>query len=75
MISDWIFNFYEGSWRAAKREHYKDLFNDYSSPNVISSSKMETLLQLIEISGGDIDKINELFSEIDVLCTKKLKGI
>lgn len=47
-------------WNATKRETYRDLFNDSSSKNVITSSKIETLIDLINRTNGNIVKMNKL---------------
>lgn len=61
-IEDWVFNYSEitKTWRATTREHYKDLFNNYNSPNVIKSSKFSTLESLIHLTGGNIKEMNKL---------------
>lgn len=63
-VADWVFNYntFNRQWQAAKRENYKDLFNNYRSPNVLRSSEMKTLVSLIEKTNGDHTKINKLIS-------------
>lgn len=41
-------NVYKGVWRAAKREHYAELFNLDSSKNVIEHESLETLTAMID---------------------------
>ena len=60
-VSNWIFNKCPVTdiWRTAKKEHYNDMFNDFSSKNVLRSSSINTLIELITKFEGDISKINE----------------
>lgn len=62
VFNDWVFHFnpYSQMWNAAKRENYNDLFNNASSKNVITSSKIDTLIHLIQITDGNISKMNKL---------------
>lgn len=62
VFNDWVFHFnpYSQMWNATKRENYNDLFNKAFSKNVITSSKIETLIDLINRTNGDIVKMNKL---------------
>lgn len=62
VFNDWVFHFnpYAQVWNATKRETYNDLFNKPSSKNVITSSKIDTLIHLIQITDGNISKMNKL---------------
>jgi hypothetical protein len=53
-ISGWIFNYndYTHLWSAAKREDYFELFNG-NKGRVLSSSNIETLIELINKTDGD----------------------
>lgn len=41
------YNPYVKKWRAAKREHYTELFNNHKSKNVLSASTIEDLFRQI----------------------------
>ena len=62
VFNDWVFRFnpYTKNWYAATRENYRKLQNDISNKEVISSSKIETLIDLISRTDGDISKMNKL---------------
>ena len=55
-----IFNDYTNKWYASKRENYSDLFSYIDSDKVISSSEISTLVELINKTDGDLEKINAL---------------
>lgn len=60
-LFDWVFHYnpYTQKWNATKREHATELFNG-NNGHVISSSSVDTLVELIIKGQGDFDKINEL---------------
>ena len=62
VFNDWVFRFnpYTKNWYAATRENYRKLQNDIENETVIKSSKIETLIDLISITDGDISKMNKL---------------
>lgn len=51
------YNTYNKQWIASTNE--KDLWNDLNSEEVISSSKIETLVELINKYQGDIKKLKK----------------
>jgi len=51
------FNPYENVWRACKREHYLELFSNNDSKNVLKSSKIDTLVDIINKTNGDLTKL------------------
>ena len=61
-LHGWLFtyNSLNSMWRACLREDSNELFNDFKSDKVISSSRVETLQELIIKTGGDINKLNKL---------------
>ena len=60
-LDQWVFCCdREGQWKAAKREHYKELWNNHKSEHVLRSSNPDTLVELISITNGDLNKINNL---------------
>ena len=64
-LQGWVFTYdaYNKQWRAARRADYRDLFNDVDSPNVLRSSKHETLVDLIIKTNGDKGLITSLLEE------------
>lgn len=61
-LSNWVivYNQHTDQFRATKRENYNELFNDNNSPLVLRSNTFNTLAELIELTNGDKDKINQL---------------
>lgn len=59
-INQWAFACDGKVWRAARRENYHDLFNDYSSEKVLRSSSIDTLTELIQRTGGNLEEIKKL---------------
>lgn len=64
-LYDWVFRFnpLDKSWYAARREHYNDLFSDISSKNLLKSSSIKTLTEIINKTDGDVKKINSLLKK------------
>lgn len=62
IFNDWVFHYcpYSVKWKAATRDNMKDLFNNSNSDKVIKSNKIETLIELIQKTKGDISKMNKL---------------
>jgi len=50
-------------WMACKTEDREAVYNDYSSPKVIKSKKIETLQELIIRSNGNIEEMNKICIE------------
>jgi hypothetical protein len=63
-LYDWIFHYngYTKSWAAIPRDLYTQYWDKHDYPNVLKSSKLETLLELLHKSKGDIDVINKLMA-------------
>lgn len=61
-LSDWVFHYnsFDGTWGAAKRENQTDLFNDRKSKNVLSSKNIKDLIELINKTNGDENKLKRL---------------
>jgi hypothetical protein len=61
-LYDWVFHFnhYNNTWAAIPRDMYKQYWDNYNLPGIIRSSKIETLLELLHKSKGDIDLLNEM---------------
>jgi hypothetical protein len=60
-LHDWIFhyNVYTSKWEAAKRDNYTDLFSSRKE-NILRSSRIETLVEIIRKTNGEKKKINQL---------------
>lgn len=61
-VHEWIFNYneYIQQWQATRRENYKELFNDYINDCVLRSKDINTLIDIIERTGGSKELINKL---------------
>jgi len=62
VFNDWVFHYcpYSKKWRAATRENQKEIFNNVDSKKVIKSTKIDTLIHLIDLTNGDISKMNKM---------------
>lgn len=60
-LEDWVFhyNIHADKWAAIPRDHYHDYWNDFSHPSIIRSSKIETLLELLHKTKGDVSNLEE----------------
>jgi hypothetical protein len=63
-LYDWIFRFnpYDNKWYATKRENYNELFSNNKSGDVLSSSEINTLVEIIKKTNGNSAKISKLLS-------------
>lgn len=61
-LYDWIFhyNHYTEKWSACKRDFISELFSNRTSKNILSSSKIETLIELVSKTGGNHAAIDKL---------------
>jgi hypothetical protein len=61
-LEDWVFHFnsLSGHWAAIPRETYNDYWNDYKNAGVLRSKHLNTLLDLLHKSKGDIGIIEDL---------------
>ena len=64
-LYDWVFRFnsMDNSWYAVNREHYNDLYSDLQSKNILKSSSIKTLIEIINKTDGDVKKINSLLKK------------
>jgi hypothetical protein len=48
-LNNWLFNYCSTTnlWRAVKRDESHLMFNDYLNPNVLKSTEITTLIELI----------------------------
>lgn len=63
-LSDWIFHFnsYTQTWAAVPRETYNEYWNDFNHPNILRSSSINTLMDLLHRTKGDASLIEKLIS-------------
>jgi hypothetical protein len=61
-LYDWVFhhNAYAKSWAAIPRDVYTEYWDKHDHPNVLRSSKLETLLEILHKSKGDPDVIHNM---------------
>lgn len=61
-LQNWVFHYntYTSKWAAIPRELYSEYWSDLELPGVLRSSKIETLISLINKYDGDVDKLKEL---------------
>lgn len=61
-LHDWMFHFnpYRKTWYAIPRDSYLDYWDDTNNANVIKSSNINTLLDILHKVKGDITKIKGL---------------
>jgi len=55
----WVYTYnpFEEIWKACKREHYLELFSNNNSKNVLKSNKIDTLVDIINKTNGDLTKL------------------
>lgn len=64
-LYDWVlhFNPYTKLWSAVPREIYKEYWDKHDHPNVLRSSKLQTLLELLHKSKGDVELIDNMITK------------
>ena len=64
-VSNWVFNKcpVTSSWRAAKRQNYDKIFNNFDSAYVIKSKDINVLIGLINKTNGNIAEMNKLIKK------------
>lgn len=64
ILQQWVFHFnpYSQKWLATTREHFPELFSG-NKGNVLSSSNIDTLVDLIERTGGNKELIEKLIMQ------------
>ena len=60
-LHNWVFNYnpYAEKWAAIPRDMYNEYWNNSEAPNIIRSSSIETLLEILNKTEG-IDIENKL---------------
>lgn len=61
-LEDWVFHYnsINSQWAAVPRETYTEYWNDYSHPKVIRSKQLNTLLEILHKTKGDVVLIEKL---------------
>lgn len=63
-LHDWVFHFnsYAQEWAAIPREMYNTYWSDRDAKGIIRSNELNTLLEMLHKTDGDISKIEEHFN-------------
>mgnify|MGYP006266406009 CR=1 FL=1 len=63
-LHDWVFHFnaYEQEWAAIQRDSYNQYWSDRNAKGVIRSNALDTLIEMLHKTKGDISKIDEHFN-------------
>lgn len=56
------FNAYSGLWSAVPRDLYNDYWTDHTTPNILRSKSIDTLLHLLHRTGGDVEEVYKITS-------------
>lgn len=62
-LTDWVFHFnpYDETWAAVPREIYDEYWNNFTHPEVLRSSNINTLIEILHRTKGDKLLIEKLF--------------
>ena len=63
-LHDWVFHFntYEQEWAAIPRDKYNEYWSDRDVEGIIRSNILDTLLEMLHKTKGDISKIGDHFN-------------
>lgn len=61
-LNDWVFHFnpYTEMWAAIPRDEYQTYWSDYNNANILRSKHLNTLVDLLHKSKGDVAVIHDL---------------
>lgn len=61
-LNDWVFHFnpYADQWAAVPRETYSEYWNNFKHHSVLRSKHLNTLLDLLHKSKGDVNIIEDI---------------
>jgi len=61
-LYDWLFHYnpYTKKWAAFPKDLKNEYFINYNHPSVIRSSSINTLIELLQRTEGDTDKLEKL---------------
>lgn len=64
-LVNWVFHFnpYSNTWVAIPRDKYNEYWDNYNHPDILRSSNINTLLELLHRSKGDRLLIEKLAGE------------
>lgn len=64
-LYNWVFRYnpYTKNWCATDRNNYNDLFSKESSDNVLKSSSIETLIEIVSKIEGDVNNIDLILNK------------
>lgn len=64
-LYDWVlhFNPYTNLWAAVPRDVYREYWDKHDHPNVLKSSNLQTLLELLHKSKGDVEVLNNIITK------------
>jgi len=64
-LNDWVFHYssLRNQWAAIPRETYNEYWNDFSSPEILRSKELDTLLELLHKIKGDKNLIEKLLND------------
>lgn len=64
-LYDWFFHFnpFTSQWAAVPREKHNDYWSDYHLEGVLRSSNIQTLIDILHRSKGDMKVIQELIKK------------
>ncbi len=63
----WLFTYnpYQNKWSCAKRDNYADMFSDRKSKQVYSSTKIETLIEIITKTDFEEHALSDILTGVD----------
>lgn len=64
-LYDWVFRYnpYTKKWCATTRENYPKLFSKEGDDDILKSSSINTLVEVINKIGGDIENVNSILNK------------
>ena len=64
-LYDWVFRFntMDSCWYATKRDNFNDFYSNIKSDKLLKSKNINTLVEIINKTDGDIKKINKLLNK------------
>lgn len=61
-LEDWVFHYnsFKNQWSAVPREKYNEYWSNHKHPDVLRSKHLNTLLDILHKSKGDMNIIEDL---------------
>lgn len=65
VLYNWLFHFNPHTlvWAAVHRDHYNEYWSDFKHKAVLRSADINTLVEIIQKTGGDHEQIKKLVGE------------